>query len=76
MPKAPLLRGSHTQKGGRMCRKRSQMAIVVLKTARFQPNRYRNKRQTQILAGVKKTKRRIKLLKTTNLSGNASEWLD
>jgi hypothetical protein len=27
---------------------------VVLKTTRFQPNRYRNKRQTQILAQVKK----------------------
>jgi hypothetical protein len=43
------------------------MAIVVLKTARFQPNRYRNKRQTQILAQSKKTKRRIKLLKTTKM---------
>jgi hypothetical protein len=47
--------------------KSTQMAIVVPKAARFQPNRYRNKRQTQILAQSKKTKRRIKLLKTTKM---------
>jgi citrate lyase beta subunit len=64
--KAPLSSESRKPKVTEVAKAAAQ-TIVVPKAARFQPNRYRNKRQTQILAQSKKTKRRIKLLKTTKM---------